>query len=330
VTLVADPHGLWITVSVRALVVVMGLAACAHDPPRTATPDPWAAPAAVSDDPPDFGTVHALADKACPRVTRPYFFRVERAGAVSYFLGTRHIGVPLAKLPAGVTRQLRAAKLVVFETPPDTDDESTADTPGEVPLPELLGPELWARYRKLVGTAAADALAHARPSAALITMTAVYEDKLAMLDVEIADLVRGAHIPTQGLETHAFQDALIEELMDVRMLRATVRTTPDRGALEREALRDLAEYCAGRDHDPGTDARTRKQLHAGGFSDTDIARLDDKLVFARNRDWIPKLEPLLAGGGVVVVVGADHLIGPRGVLAMLAARGWKTTRVTQP
>src|SRR5678815_4564292 len=109
-------------------------------------------------------------------------------------------------------------------------------------------------------------------------MLAVYEDKLAMLDVEIAELVRTAHIPTQGLETHAFQDALIEELMDVRMLRATVRNTPDRRALEREAVHDLAEYCDGRDDEAGT----------------------------------------------------DHLIGARGVIAMLAARGWKTTRVTQP
>jgi len=322
----------------RWVIVAVVCIACSHDRPPaasgTTTPDPWAAPAsptATADDPPGITEVHTLAEKACPRVARPYFYRVERAGHVSYFLGTRHIGVPLSKFPSHIRRELRAAKLVVFETPPDDDDDNVSlEDPARGSLSAQLGPELWARYRALVGSVTADALEHARPSAAMIMLIALYEDKLAMLDVEVEQMVRNANIPTAGLETHQFQDQLIEELMDIRMLRASLKGTRDRAALAKESTDDLAEYCAGTDEQPGTDPENRKELRAGGYSDADIDRLDDKLVFARNRDWIPKLEVLLDKGGVVVVVGADHLIGKRGVIALLAARGWKTTRVTQP
>jgi uncharacterized protein YbaP (TraB family) len=52
-------------------------------------------------------------------------------------------------------------------------------------------------------------------------------------------------------------------------------------------------------------------------------------VFERNAKWIPELEPLFAKGDVFVAVGADHLIGDRGVVALLRARGFTVTRITQ-
>ena len=71
-------------------------------------------------------------------------------------------------------------------------------------------------------------------------------------------------------------------------------------------------------------AAPRRRAHGA-----EIDKLDEKLVYARNDDWIPKLEKLFATGGVFVAVGADHLSGPRGVIALLAARGFKVTRVTK-
>jgi uncharacterized protein YbaP (TraB family) len=308
-----------------ALLAALVVSCSGRDLPRPAAIDPWMV-SASPDDPPDFATTRALADKACPAVVAPYFFRVEKAGQISHILGTRHIGVSLAKMPAVVRDQIRSARLAVFETPIEDDSGPLPGVDGPS-LADQLGPALWARYRGIAGRAAAVRVEHGRPSDAIISLIALYEDKTAALDVEIEHEVTTARIPTDGLETHTFQQQLILELMDVRMLRATLAGTPDRAALEREAVEDLHEYCAGTDDEPGFDQETRSQLKAGGLSDAEIDRLDDKLVFSRNRDWIPKLEEMFASGGVFVAVGADHLTGKRGVIALLAARGWKTTRV---
>jgi uncharacterized protein YbaP (TraB family) len=52
--------------------------------------------------------------------------------------------------------------------------------------------------------------------------------------------------------------------------------------------------------------------------------LYQRLLVERNRNWLPKLDALFARKGrAMVVVGAAHLVGPDGVLAMLKAKGYK-------
>jgi uncharacterized protein YbaP (TraB family) len=213
----------------------------------------------------------------------------------------------------------------VFEVAPG-DDAARPSASGP-PLSAQLGPELWARYRKLVGGVNAGNVERGHPADAVIAMIALYEHKFAALDQEIVQLARKAQIPTQGLESAAFQQQLLGELLDIRMLRAAIAATPDRATLERESADDLREYCAGTDDTPGMDREEREQMIAGGYTAAEVDRMEQRLVFDRNHDWIPKLEPILAGGGAFIAVGADHLTGGRGVIALLAARGYATTRV---
>ena len=49
----------------------------------------------------------------------------------------------------------------------------------------------------------------------------------------------------------------------------------------------------------------------------------ERLLVARNRNWLPQLEALFnRSGRAFVVVGAAHLIGPDGLIAMLKAKGY--------
>lgn len=49
-----------------------------------------------------------------------------------------------------------------------------------------------------------------------------------------------------------------------------------------------------------------------------------RLLVERNRNWMPRIESLFTrSGSAFVVVGAAHLIGPDGLLAMLTARGYQ-------
>jgi uncharacterized protein YbaP (TraB family) len=48
-----------------------------------------------------------------------------------------------------------------------------------------------------------------------------------------------------------------------------------------------------------------------------------RLIDDRNRNWIPKIEQLLRGRDTsFVVVGAAHMGGPNGLLALLKQRGY--------
>ena len=52
-------------------------------------------------------------------------------------------------------------------------------------------------------------------------------------------------------------------------------------------------------------------------------QLYQRLLVERNRNWLPKLEALFARSRpAFVVVGAAHLVGPDGVVAMLKAKGY--------
>ena len=53
------------------------------------------------------------------------------------------------------------------------------------------------------------------------------------------------------------------------------------------------------------------------------------IVTARNAGWVAKLDALDVAKPAMVIVGLDHLIGPEGMVAQLAARGYRVTAVKQ-
>jgi uncharacterized protein YbaP (TraB family) len=56
----------------------------------------------------------------------------------------------------------------------------------------------------------------------------------------------------------------------------------------------------------------------------DFPAMAERLLDARNRNWIPKIESYLRSGQVFfVVVGAAHMGGPDGVLALLRTKGYQ-------
>ena len=54
----------------------------------------------------------------------------------------------------------------------------------------------------------------------------------------------------------------------------------------------------------------------------------ERLLVNRNRTWLPKLDALLTRNRrAFVVVGAAHLVGPDGLLAMFRAKGYKVDQL---
>jgi uncharacterized protein len=59
----------------------------------------------------------------------------------------------------------------------------------------------------------------------------------------------------------------------------------------------------------------------------EFAMMEERLINARNRAWIPVLEAAAAEGPVFAAFGALHLAGDEGVLNLLAQQGWVLERL---
>ncbi len=56
----------------------------------------------------------------------------------------------------------------------------------------------------------------------------------------------------------------------------------------------------------------------------------ERLIYGRNADWLTKMPAIMAEGTTLFVVGAGHLGGERGVLALLRKAGYDVVPVSQP
>jgi uncharacterized protein YbaP (TraB family) len=119
----------------------------------------------------------------------------------------------------------------------------------------------------------------------------------------------------QGLETVEFQISLFDQLGaddQDRMLTDTLKNADSERA---NVLKLTGAWKVG-------DVATVEQIALDDVK-SDPA-MYQRLLVGRNRAWMPKLEALFARPGpAFVVVGAAHLVGPDGLLAMLKARGYQ-------
>ncbi len=267
-----------------------------------------------------------LSRVACARVVAPHLYRIERDGRRAHLLGTRHIGVGLDRMPALVRTLVASAPTVVFETVDGGDDEGTLDQAPAAPWPEVVGAEARARFRELMGARAAQALEQEPAVVATASLSALFEDTDAGLDGELEALAGPER--AVGLETDAFQEALLVRWLDARALRAALTLT-DGGHAELlvDAITNLAAYCAGTDTDTGITDEDRADMRATGYTDDEITRFEREMLADRNRAWLPRLEAHFTTPEVFVAVGAGHLYGADGLLALLRARGFVVTRL---
>ena len=325
-----------------ALVTVLIGHGCGGPAPVPAAPtgDGSAALPDLGDETITPAAVRDLADQACPRIDRPYFWKIESrsGGPASYLLGSMHIGIDPAKLPAAVVDALGESALVVLETDPALDAAEDSDggaqdgfsLPDGAPgLDAQLGPELWQRYLTIMGGTFPSPAVAARltPAVATILLSALYLDKSVALDGTLGTMAIERGLPTRGLETPAFQEAILAKWMDIRALRSAVRTIESRRQMHDDARREIADYCAGVDDSPGMDPGERAEMIATGYAAAELDEFEHDLLWSRNSDWVAPLTAMFDVGDAFVIVGADHLRGQRGVITLLQQVGFSATRI---
>jgi uncharacterized protein YbaP (TraB family) len=243
----------------------------------------------------------ALADESCPKVTTPRMFRVTKDGKTSYMLGTRHAGVSLAQFPATVEQAFRDARVAVFES---AMDGTAFGKPTETSVEDQLGPDLWDKYREIVGDDVAEAVNHQSASYAASALVLAYEDVSRRIDRELLDSARKADKRIVFLEDGDESSHLIEEYLGIDSLRGLVKTANPRST--RLVVRvSLTEYCTGK-------------REVGFVEDHSYDSVTDR----RTKAWVPKLVPLLADGDAFVAVGMQHVEGTVNLVELLHGEGF--------
>jgi len=122
-------------------------------------------------------------------------------------------------------------------------------------------------------------------------------------------------MPVHGLETLDFQIDLFDKTLAGRDDELVRHTLAEFETLEGAIDQIVAAWHTG-------DIDTLGAILLESFES--FPELAAALVTDRNRNWMPRLTDWLAGDEtVLVVVGAGHLPGPEGLIALLAADGYR-------
>jgi uncharacterized protein len=134
------------------------------------------------------------------------------------------------------------------------------------------------------------------------------------LDKHFFDRARSESKAVMGLESVAFQISRFDELPMEQQDRLLAQTLKELDT-QKAAVTTLANaWKAG-------DAATIEQIILRDLKDE--PQMYQRLIVERNRNWLPKIELLFdRRTPAFVVVGAAHLIGPDGLLALLKAKGY--------
>ncbi|MCC7416090.1 MAG: TraB/GumN family protein [Acidobacteria bacterium] len=193
-------------------------------------------------------------------------------------------------------------------------------------LQSLLSPGTLARLRTFTADLgpAADALNRFKPwmlatiIEGLELQKAGFDPNLG-LDKHFFDRARADGKMVKALETAEDQIALFDGLPMEQQDRFLAETL-EQLATEKANVTRLADaWRSG-------DAETVAGIVLSDMKDDEA--LYQRLLVARNRNWLPQIEALLERPGrAFIVVGAAHLVGPDGLLALLAARGYAVAQM---
>ena len=266
---------------------------------------------------------------AAPSARGQLLYEARRGDAVVHLLGSIHVLHPdSAALGPAVDAAYAAAGVVAFELDLDKAGTDALGLFARGLLPEgktllALLPDSTARRLKpfLAGPLGAT-LPRMRPwLAAFLVGEAArglsgYE-AASGVDAQLFRRAKADGKPRRALETAAEQVALFADLPDAAQVRYLDRALREADAPAVPIGTLVRLWRAG-------DAAALDRLLRANDDPALLARMLD----ARNAAWLPRIEALAAGEAIpLVVVGAGHLVGAAGLVALLEGRGFTVRRV---
>jgi hypothetical protein len=250
---------------------------------------------------------------------------------ILYLAGSVHaLGADAYPLPAPFEKAFEAAGTLVEEL-------DLAEAASLSAMPALLRKGLYSDGRTFEGAVSNETAAKVaqyfkqtglpmemirpmKPWMVMLMLTA-FELKKAGLDANLGldkyfyDKAVAAKKPVIGLETAEFQIDRFDKMADAvqeQMLRSTLADIDAQGT---ELKSMITAWRRG-------DARALETSVRTSFADYPAAYAS--LIAERNRNWMPQLQMCLSSPTpCFVVVGAAHMVGPDGLLALLQQKGYR-------
>ena len=252
-----------------------------------------------------------------PRPAQPRLFLWEATppggGAAITLFGTWHLAVA-DDVPAPAWRRFERARRVILELPdppPSWDPRPLRELPRGQSLQAMIPADAWFDLRDaLAEKVREDVLRRVRPwFATSLLVSAAWPMHEAAIDQVLHDRARSSGKKLDSLEEWQEQLGAVDATVGVEDLLVAIR---ERDEIRCRIAADYAAYQAGND-----DAMRPNLGEA-----KDALLVDD-----RTARWLTKLEK--AQDGPFVAVGVSHLVGDKGLPALLQARGWRVVRVSR-
>lgn len=258
-----------------------------------------------------------------------------------YLLGSLHMGTSdIADLgPAVASAWEDASELVVEVDLSRLDPVETAlivheygVLPAGRTLRDVLTPETYARLEAFMAERAIprSSYQHLKPwlASTLVTISQLEEAGLEAdygVDQQLIDRASDTDKPIVELESFQSQMTMFDELdlevQELMLEEALLKV----GELGNDTLDMVASWKRGDEEE------LIEVFFATLEENPHFAPLYEKVFYERNETMSDRLEVLARDGKTrLVVIGAGHMVGPRGIPALLASRGFRVDRVESP
>jgi len=267
--------------------------------------------------------------------TRAFAWKATKGAGSVYLVGSVHmLTSDFYPLPASLEAGYKDSDLLVEEAnlaemlSPNMQFSmlSRGMLPAGQTLDKVISPATMALLNKHTSSLGmpVEALKQFKPWLLAMTIEAMEWQKAGFdaelgLDKHFFDRAQSENKGIQGLETTDFQISLFDG-MTMEQQDHFLSETLKGVANETASVNKLAASWKA-----GDVAGIERLVLADVKSDPFVY---DRLLVARNRAWLPKIEALFGRKRpAFVVVGAAHLIGPDGLVAMLKAKGYQLVQM---
>ncbi len=144
---------------------------------------------------------------------------------------------------------------------------------------------------------------------------------ITSVEMELYKIARDRQMESAGLETMGYQMGLFDQIpyeAQAKMLVESLRATGDGGENGEDDFSKMIELYLAQDI-----AAMQRMIS----TEQGMKEYEDILLNQRNRNWIPEMARLMQQKPTFFAVGAGHLGGPEGVVALLRRAGYKVEAV---